>query len=161
MAKEFILSAGNVTASTTLIWLNNTSAPNIAIEVLRWWVGQSANATSAQQRVDVFTQVTGFPVMTATTPRHLKFADTVASILVGSTTGNTATCGTQATTEGGGATTIALNDAFNVLNGWLQVPTPPETFVVPAGFLSGIGLQLAAIPASQASWSYGCTYREV
>jgi len=161
MAKEFVLSFANSLVSTTLLWLNNTAAPNIAIEVLRWWVGQAANATSAQQRIDVFTQLTGFPVMTATTARHLKFADTVASILVGSTTGNTATCGTLATTEGGGAKVAGINDAFNVLNGWLQVPTPPETFVIPAGFLQGIGLEMAAVPTTQSGWSGGCTFREV
>ncbi len=162
MAKEYVLSSGNFTASTTLLWLNPLGAPNVNIEILRWWVGwYNATATSNQQRVDIFTQATAFPTMTATTARHLKFADGVASLLIPSTVGTTATCGTQCTTEGAGTKTIAHQDAFNVLNGWLQVPTPPETYVMPAGFTSGIGLELSALPVTATGWAAGCNFREV
>lgn len=163
MAREFSISAGGITVvgATTLIFLNPAAAPNANIAIKRLWVNQSANASSAQQRVQVVTQVTVFPTLTSATPRPHKHADATASIIVGGTAGAAGTCGINASAEGAGAKTVKFEDAFNVLNGWLWIPTPAEEVVMPAGSVSGIGLYFPVAPATLGGWSFGLTYAEV
>lgn len=159
--REFQISAGGITVAgaTTLVFINPIAAPNINIEILRCWIGQTANATSAQQRVQLVSQVTAFPTLTTFTPAKLKRADAV-SVIVGGTAGAAGTCGINASAEGAGAKTIIHEDAFNVLNGWLWVPTPAETLVFPAGSASGFGLFFPVAPATLTNWAFGVVYRE-
>lgn len=168
--REFVVSTGGVTLGTTvgsvtLIFLRASGAPSMNLEVLRWWVGQAANATSAQQRVFIGFRGTGFPTLGALTPLNLKMQDPNASILVGTTVGSTAgAAGVNASAETttGAATYGSFHeDAFNVLNGWLNVPTPPETRINPAGHGSGLALVYPVQPATGTTWSFGCIFREV
>jgi hypothetical protein len=161
--REFALSGAGITVAgaTTLIFLNPTAAPNLNIEFTRFWIGQSANATSAQQRAQLETQVTAFPTLTSATPAKLKRADPNASIIAGGTAGAAGTSGINASAEGAGGKTIIFEDVFNVLNGWLHVPTPPETIVMPAGSASGLGLFFPAAPATLTNWAFGELFREV
>jgi hypothetical protein len=161
--REFAISTAGVTltAAPTLIFLNPAAAPNLNIEFTRFWVGQSANATSAQQRIQLETQVTAFPTLTAATPAKLKRADPNASIITGGTAGAAGTAGTNASAEGAGAKTIIFEDTFNVLNGWLHVPTPPETIIMPAGSTSGLGLFMPVAPTTATNWAFGELFREV
>ena len=124
-------------------------------------MGQSANATSAQQRVQLATQVTSFPTLTTFTPVKLKPSDPNASVLTGNTSGAAGTVGINASAEGGGAKTSVWEDTFNVLNGWLHVPTPAETRVMPAGFSSGLSVFFPTGPATLTNWAAGLVYREV
>ena len=161
--REFSISAGGVTVAgaTTMIFLNPAAAPNMNIEFLRFWIGQSANATSAQQRVQLVTQASVFPTLTSATPTKLKPADPNASVITGGTSGAAGTAGTNASADGAGTKTIVWDDAFNVLNGWLHVPTPAETRVMPAGFTQGLGLFFPVAPATLTNWAFGEVYREV
>lgn len=162
MVREFNVSLGGatVTGSTTLVFLNPPAAPNFNIEVLRWWISQSANATSAQQRVQINSQITQFPTLTSATPAKLKRADPNVSVLVGSTTGAAATAGVNSSADGTGTQTQILDDSFNVLNGWLMVPTPPETLIFPAGSTSGVGMKFPVAPSTLTNWSFGAQFRE-
>lgn len=163
MAREFIVSLGSSTVtsgSTTLVFLNPPAAPNFNIAILRMWIGQAANATSAQQRVQLNSQITQFPTLVAATPAKVKRADPNVSVLVGSTTGAAATAGVGATSEGTGTKTQIADDTFNVLNGWLSVPTPDEIIVMPAGSTSGFGMSFPALGGSTTGWSYGVTFAE-
>ena len=56
--REFVVSISNSTviSTTTLALIIPASAPNPNIEFMRFWVGQNANATSAQQRINIRTQ---------------------------------------------------------------------------------------------------------
>lgn len=159
--REFIVSAGGITVAgaTTLVFINPIAAPNMNLEILRNWIGQSANATSAQQRAQLETQVTAFPTLTSTTPAKVKRADAV-SVITGNTTGAAGTCGTNASAEGAGSKTAILDDTFNVLNGWLNVPTPDEKIVMPASSASGYGLFLPVIPSTLTNWAFGVTFAE-
>lgn len=150
-----------IAGATTLNFLNPAGAPSVNIEYLRHWVGQAANATSAQQRVQLATQVTAFPTVTAITPVKLKKADPNASVIAGGTAGAAGTCGINASAEGGGAKTVWWDDTFNVLNGYLKVATPAETEIVPAGFASGVNLWLPTAPSTLTGWNWGQTYREI
>lgn len=161
--REFSISAGGVTVvgATTLIAVNPPAAPNMNLEFLRYWVGQSANATSAQQRIELATKASVFPTLTAATPVKLKPADPNASVITGGTAGAQGTAGTNASAEGAGTQTIVWDDAFNVLNGWLHVPTPAETRVMPAGFASSLELYFPVTPGTTTNWAFGLVYREV
>ncbi len=150
-----------VVGATTLNFLNPSAAPNVNIEILRHWVGQAANATSAQQRVGLVTQVTAFPTLVSVTPVKLKKADPNASVLTGATTGAAGTVGINASAEGAGAKTLWWDDTFNVLNGFLKVPMAPESEIVPAGFASGVGLWFPTAPTTLSGWTWGQNYREV
>lgn len=152
--------AGSTSGAVTLIFANPAAAPSVNLEFLRFSIGQSANATSAQQRVQLVTQVTAFPTLTAVTPVKTKKSDPNASVITGNTTGAAGTCGVNASAEGGGAKTVGYEDTFNVLNGWLYVPTPPELVVMPAGFASGLGVYFPSAPGTATSWSATATYRE-
>jgi hypothetical protein len=161
--REFSVSAGgqNVAGTTTCIFINPAAAPNPNLEFLRWWVGQAANATSAQQRIQLETQASVFPTLVTTTVVKLKPSDPNASVIAGNTTGAAGTAGINASTESAGTKTVVWDDAFNVLNGWLHVPTPAETRVMPAGFAQGLGLYFPVAPQTLTSWSFGCVFREV
>lgn len=162
MAREFSVSAAGITVAgaSTLVFINPSAAPAVNLEFLRFWVGQSANATSAQQRVQIETQVTVFPTLTGATPSKLKRAEAVSTIVSG-IAGAAGTAGINASVEGAGAKTAIFDDAFNVLNGWLHVPTPAETIVMPAGSVSGLGLFLPVAPATLTNWAFGANFREV
>lgn len=161
--REFKISAGNITVAgaTTLVFVNPAAAVNPNLEFLRFWVGQTANATSAQQRIQLETQVTAFPTLTAATPTKTKETDANVSVITGGTAGAAGTAGTNASAEGGGAKTAVHDDGFNVLNGWLHVPTPPETILKAAGSSSGLGLFFPSAPATLTGWVFGLTFREV
>lgn len=168
--REFVVSTGGVTLGTTvgtvtLIYLRASGAPNINVEVLRWWIGQAANATSAQQRVFIGWRGSGFPTLGVVTAGSLKMQDPNASVLisssVGSTVGITGVNASAETTTGTATYGSLHEDDFNVLNGWLQVDTPPETRINPAGHGSGIALVFPVQPATGTTWSFGCKFREV
>jgi hypothetical protein len=160
--REYQISAGGITVAgaTTLVFINPAAAPSTNVEILRCWVGQTANATSAQQRIQLVTQVTAFPTLTTFTPAKLKRTDVVSTI-VGGTAGAAGTCGINASNEGAGGKTIIQEDAFNVLNGWLWVPTPAETIVIPAGSASGFGLYFPVAPTNTANWAFGVVFRDI
>lgn len=167
--REFIVSISNstVVSTTTLVLVSPASVPNPQLEFMRFWIGQNANATSAQQRVNIRTQASSFPIGASFTPKKLKPSDPNASVVVGGVSGIIGQCTLNATTEGAGATTIIWEDAFNVLNGWLLVPTPAETIMMPTNPVyssaSGLGLemQFPSTPATLTGWAWGLTYREV
>ena len=165
--REFVVTnAGpsTVAAAATLVFVNPASAPNPNVEFLRFWVGQSANATSAQQNVQIVTQVSSYPNgMTGVTPAKLKTADPNASVVIANTSGPMGSAGVNATAENGGAKTVGIRDSFNVLNGWLHVPTPAETLVLPANVAAtghGAGMFFPSAPTTTTGWQWGLVFRE-
>jgi hypothetical protein len=161
--RQFITSEGSatITGSTTMVFLNPAAAPSVNIAMLRMWAGQSGSTTSAQQRIRLVSQVVGFPTgLTAALPAKVKRHDVAASVLLQTNTGAAASSGTNSTGEGTGTQTPILDDAFNVLNGWLHVPTPAEVIVFPAGSTSGFGMKFPTTPSSLVNWSFGVTFEE-
>lgn len=161
MSREYAVGGGGLTLANqavTLVFINPGTGQSL--EILRCWAGYSANATSAQQRVQTNTQVTAFPTLVTATPSKLKLSDPV-SVIVGGTAGAAGTSGINASAEGAGAKTVVFNDAFNVLNGYLWVPTPPETIVMNASAASGFGLHFPVAPATLTNWACGVIFREL
>lgn len=161
MARVYTVSAGGITvanAVVTLAFINPSST--VGIEILRAWVSQSGSTTSAQQRVQLVTQVTSFPTLTSATPKKHVLSDPTSGI-VGGTAGAAGTAGVNASGEGAGSKTTILEDTFNVLNGWLYVATPNETIVLNAGAASGFGLYLPVAAGTLTNWQFGVTFREI
>jgi hypothetical protein len=163
MAKEYSVGGDGLTLANqavTLVFINPAAAVSPMLNVLRLWASQQGSATSAQQRIEAETQVTAFPTLVSATPRHLRRSDTVASLIVGGTAGAAGTCGINASAEGAGAKTVMFGDNFNVLNGYLWVPTPREVIELAAGDASGFGLFLPAAAATLTNWAVGLIYGE-
>ena len=157
----YIVGGGGITLANqavTLVFINPPTTTGI--EIMRCWVSQSGSTTSAMQRVQLNTQVTAFPTLTSATPAKTSLLD-AASVITGGTTGAAGTAGINASAEGAGAKTVLLHDAFNVLNGWLWVPTPEERLKLNASAASGFGLHLPVAAATLTNWSFGVVYREL
>lgn len=162
--REFSVGGDGLTianAVVTLAFVNPPAAPNVNLEFMRMWASQQGSATSAQQRIEVETQVTAFPTLVSATPRKLKFGDGTASVIAGGTAGAAGTSGINASAEGAGTKTVMFGDNFNILNGFLWVATPRETIVMPAGSASGLGLYLPAAAASLSNWAAGMNFGEI
>lgn len=163
--REFTVGGANLTVANQLVSLTQimpVAAPSLNIEIIRAWVAQSANATSAQQRIEHTTQVAAFPTTAVSaTPATLKRGDPTASGITGATTIAAGKSGINVATEGAGAKTSIFSDCFNVLNGYLWVPTPAETMVFPAGSLSAYVMQFPAAPGTLTGWTWGNNFREV
>lgn len=167
MAREYSVGSPNNSSVTGAVDLaevfvnpSATVANACGLEFLRAWASQAANATSAQQSIALRTQVTAFPTLTGATPRKLKFLDP-ASLIVSGTAGAAGTAGILASVAGAGAKSDVVNDNFNVLNGWLWVPTPRETIHMPAMAASGFGLYMPVQPGTLTGWCFGLTYSEL
>ena len=163
MSKEYSVGGDGLTLANqavTLVFINPPAAVAPNLYILRMWASQQGSATSAQQRIEAETQVTAFPTLVSATPRHLKRSDTVASLIVGGTAGAAGTCGINASAEGAGSKTVMFGDNFNVLNGYLWVPTPREVIELAAGDSSGFGLYLPAAAASLTNWACGINFGE-
>jgi len=156
-----MIPATNITVANqavTLAFVN--PGVDATLEILRCWVSQAANATSAQQRVQLNTQVTAFPTLVSQAPEKTAPLDGVSTI-VGGTAGAAGTSGINASAEGAGAKTVLLPDAFNALNGWLWVPTPGETILMSASLSSGFGLHFPAAPTTLTAWNAGIVFAEL
>lgn len=161
MAGAYSLTAAGITvANLTLTFVNPIAAPNSDLIFKRFWIGQSNNMASAQQRVQLSTQVTPFPsTLTSATPTKLYNSDG-ASVITGGTAGAAGTSGINAVSEGSGTKTVFWADTFNVVNGWLFVALPEETVKMGSGSANGLGLVMPIAPATLTNWAFGCSWIE-
>src|SRR6266705_2248209 len=124
--REFTVGGANLTVANnspvSLIMIMPVAAPGLNITIIRAWTGQSANATSAQQRIEHTTQVAAFPTTAVSaTPVALNRSDAVSGI-AGAATIAAGKCGVNVGTEGAGTKTTMWTDAFNVLIGYFLSP---------------------------------------
>lgn len=160
MARTYTVSMSNATLANqavTAVFVN--VGTTCSLEFLRAFASQSSSNNTAQQRIQLNTQVSSFPTLTAATPAKNWLLDP-ASVITGGTAGAAGTAGVNASAEGAGAKSIIYPDAFSIVNGWLCVPTPPETWTLNASAASGFGLHLPAAPGSLGNWNAGLVYRE-
>lgn len=160
MGRVFNVNFNNITVAgaSTLAMLRPPTTCSVAI--IRAWVAQRANATSAQQGIELVTQATALPTtLTSFTPVALDRVST--SLITGGTSAAAGTCGTNATAEGAGTRTPVLVDCFNVLNGWLWVPGPQDRIILPASFASAFAMWFPNAPATLTGWSGGFTFEEL
>lgn len=140
---------GDAQTISTAITILEVTAPSTNILLInRAWVQQSSNTTSSMCRIRILRK-TGTITGTASPP-------TPAPVDVNAASGVTVKW--VATGEGTDGTVI-VEEAFNLLNGWIWVPTLPTSRIVvpPSGI---IALKFAAAPASS-SWTFGFEYEEI
>lgn len=160
MAREYSINAVGMTVSAakTLIFLNVGTTR--AIEVLRFWVGQSGTATGEMVRVQLVTQVSAFPTLTTYTPLPMKLGD-AASAITGGTAGAAGTCGINASAEGAGAKTVRFERSFYNLNGTEWLAGPHDSFVLAPSGTSGVGIYIPVAPTGTTGWNATLVYREL
>jgi len=162
---SYSVSMTNQTVTTggtlPLVFVNPAAAPSADLSFLRFWMGQSGSATSAQLNCKIASKVTAFPTLTSTAPVKLGNVTGVASVITGGTAGAAGTSGTNGSVAGAGAETLIVGDAFNNLNGYLWVATPKELIRDNAGSSAGIGLWLLTTPSALTNWSAGCIFEEL
>lgn len=169
MARQYIVPMSNVTITSTnsLVAISPTN-PGPALEVIRAWVSQSGSATSAQQGVRLVTQVNSTAALsvigTAATVQNVVGYDPAAQIS-GSSTCYIGKATVNCTSDGTGTKNTLYPDAFNVLNGWLWVPTPNETHMIsalsPATSSLSYAVYLPTAPATTGNWNAGLSFREL
>lgn len=163
MAREYTVSADaqTVVAAPQLTFLNPMAAgaAGVGFEVIRAWVSQRANATSAQQGVRLGSKASVFPTMVGATPAKTKIGDPVSGLVAG--TGAAGTAGVNSSANGAGTEIGIVPDNFNVLNGWTWVATPSETMQFMPGGLQGHFMQFTNTPATLTGWSFGVCFREI
>lgn len=164
-SRTYTLSGKNLTiiaGPVTLAFINPSA--NVGIRLLRAWCSQRGSQASQNLNIQLSTQVTAFPTLVGATPasHHVGPGTPPISAIVSGTAGAAGTCGVNASAEGAGAKTIILPDAFNVLNGWLYVPTPnDEPIELAAGIASGLGLVLDGTALTLTGWTWGLTFAEL
>lgn len=161
MSMVYSVSGNGVTPTAQPVTLSFVN-PGVSrsLRFLRAWAGQGVNATSAQQRIQLSTQVTAFPTLTAFTPLPAVLSDP-ASVITGGTAGAAGTAGINATVEGAGGKTVYYPDVFNVLNGWLWVPSSIEVVDLNASAASGMGLHMPVTPGPAGAWSWGLSFQQL
>jgi hypothetical protein len=163
--RTYTISVDNITvvAAPQLVFMN-VAAGGAAVpgyEILRCWCSQRANATSAQQGIKIHSKITAFPTGLTTTAPSKTSTGLPTANLTGGASGAAGTCGTNSTGNGAGTEVGIYNDNFNVLNGWLWVPTPAETILSMPSNTSGHGLEFTSTPGALTAWSWGLAYREI
>lgn len=161
MGHVYTVSGAHLTVANQAVTLINihTMATGLGsmVQILRMWVSQDENATSAMQRINWGWKATAFPTLTSATPIGHSSTYPTAGIH-GGTDGATGHAGINASAEGAGALTVIGTDAFNALNGWLWVPTPEEQIIL--GPDVSFSLQFPVAPATLAGWNFGLTFEE-
>jgi len=160
--REFAFGAASVTLGAfPLTSIRPAASISFNLVMLRHWIGFSANATSAQQRVQLYTQASVFPTMTTgSTPAPLKRHDAISSIVSG-TASAAGTASITGTAQGAGTNSVIMESAFNHLTGYLEIPSPEERIVLPVGYASTFGMQFPATPGTLTGWSFGHNFAEV
>lgn len=160
MGRAYTVVASNltVTAARTLVYVRPTATRKLRI--LKVEVACSGTATSFAQRVQLVTQVSGFPTLTAATPQNPD-ATAFPTSIAGATDGSAGSAGINASSEGAGAKTVLYETSFLGPAGWAWVPGPDDVVELPAAAAFGFGVYLPATPTTTTGWSCTVTFEEV
>lgn len=135
------------TIATAITVLELTAPSTGEIELYRAWCQQSSTTTSAMVRIELLRKsgtITGTASPPAAVPTEVGMPATGATIKW------------KATGEGTDGV-ILIEEAYNLLNGWLWLPVPEERIKIPP---SGVlGMKFPAAPTS-ASYTFGFVWRE-
>lgn len=165
MSNVYTVAGNNLTvanaANVSLVALRAATAVTSRasmLEILRAWVTQRGVTTGAQQGIQIGSKASAFGTFVSATPSPQVLTGP-ASGISGSTSNAAASAGVNASAEGAGTFTALISDVFNILNGYLWIPTPEERIIVPPDVTLVMRLDGAA--ATLAGWSFGITFREL
>jgi hypothetical protein len=151
----YVLRNAGVTISTAITILQLKAGTNYPLEILRASLSQFGSTTSAGARFSLLRKTGAATVTAASAGTHLNkmnSANPTSDVSLGTTaTGYT---GTSEGTDGD----ILVDEGFNVINGFVWLPTPEERIVVPvSGFLA---MKFLTAPASH-TWYASIYFREL
>lgn len=153
MAQGFVYSAQmvdtSVSGAITILQVKAGAAD--PIQLLRAFVSQRTLTVSAQQRIQIVRKSAAATV-TSFTPIKYNPASPASGAA-----GGTAATGYNGSAEGTDGD-VVIADIFNILAGWLWVPTPEERIVVPAGGI--IALKFPTAPGSAMTVAAGLVWEE-
>jgi hypothetical protein len=142
------------TVATAITILQVKAGPAAPFQILRAWCNQTASETSQQEEIQLLRKTAAATVTLAVVGTHVfKHAtnDPTPGVELG-----TAATGVIATAEGTDGDVIEP-EGFNVLNGWLWVPTEKERLWVPGGGI--VALKFPVAPTS-ATFNFGMRIEE-
>lgn len=141
------IGAESHSAPSTLIYIEAAAAAVSIIE--RMWIKQSDFDTSENQAVKV-QRGTAAGTDTDVVPEPLHIGDTYGGVIGTNSTGEPTYT----------ALAEIIEDAFNVLSGWLWTPASDDEVIVvtPA---ADVGIMLDSTPSAAMLFHYGCTIREI
>ncbi len=138
-----------VTTAQSLIQIK--AGATTSLEILRAWISQTTVLVSDQSEAEIHRNSAAATVTDQDPLPHEVGDQAVAA------TGGTAATGIDASGEGTPGA-VLIREGFNMLSGWIYLPTPEERILVPpAGFIL-LKLNLAITSATIAC---GITFREL
>lgn len=138
-----------VTGAITLLQIK--AGATTTLKMMRAWCSQSNQTSSVMQDIVILRKSVAATV-TSFIPLLLDPGDAASAAI-----GGTSATGTNASGEGTDGDEL-VPDNFNVLNGWLWVPTPEERIIVPPSGI--IGLKFPTAPGSSMTVSAGFLFGE-
>lgn len=139
--------SNTATHSTAITILQARAHATRPLVLLRLWL-DSAATTTASASIQILRQ-TSNGTMTTLSPGPLGMRPNEPT--AGFTAAHTATAEPT-------AGDVLIHESFNVVNGYLYLPTPDEQIVIPAA--GWLGLKFSVAPASQ-TWIYGMVLAEI
>ena len=150
---EYVLPIAALGSLTTTSFAQLATPATVAIEVYCIELGQETSETSQMEILTLTHRSSASTLPTSTTPIPLRWrASPIVSLLTG---GGTSNATGIATAAGSLVDTIQL-PPFNVLNGFIWMPSRP-IILAPSRFLT---LQFKTAPAAN-TWSGGIYFREL
>jgi hypothetical protein len=146
----FVARASIPNLDTACTFLQLTAHASRMLEIERAWAGQTSSTTSAQAAIEIVRKTAGASTgLSSITPVCLE--------RVGLAPGFTAIAG-EATAEGTDGE-VVYEEAFNILNGWPNLPVPEERILVPPSGI--IALKFTVAGPANATWKFGFNVREI
>lgn len=165
MANAYTISGTNLTVANAAVTLaiiraaTAVSSRGSLLEVDSVRVSQyQATPTSAMQRILLAQKASAFGTYVSVTPAPALIGGP-ASAIAGGTSNAAATCGMNASAEGAGTVTNIVADGFNVLNGWVWVPTPEERIILLPDTTFIVKFDVA--PSVLTGWGFTVAFREL
>lgn len=148
--KIYVVKNGGVAISTAITVIQIKAGAGNPLELLRVVISQGLSETSTQEQVQILRKTVAATV-TSSTPLLLDPDAEVSGAV-----GGVAATGITASAEGTDGD-VLVDDGFNILNGWVWLPTPKEQIKVPAAGI--IALKFPVAPTS-ATWRAAIYYEE-
>lgn len=152
-SRVYIASMTRVSVSGAITLIQIKAGSTVPLQIIRAVCSQTSSTTSAMQAIQLNRKSAAATVTSFTPLLTGPVTDPAASAV-----GGTSATGTNASAEGTDSN-IIKQDVFNVLNGWMYLPTPKEyLFVDAAGIL---GLKLPVAPGSALTITADLVFEEL
>jgi uncharacterized membrane protein (DUF2068 family) len=151
MARLYCVRATGLTVANQAVTLAHILAPiGAQIEPVRIAVGQKGLTTPVTQDIQIHKKVSVFSTVTSNTPQALESNNTMASLCVG----GAAATGVNASVEGAGTETVLWSETFQILAGYLFIPTDREREALSIGKSAAEALcvKLSTAPTTLTNW---------